>query len=78
MATRLLQLRNEALSREEQGSRSPATRDHAAALHLPIHSALLARAATWHAAVPCLETVYTGIGTLFLGKMIIFFLHESS
>lgn len=78
LANQLFWLRTEAVSREEQRSRSPATRDHAAAQHLPIHSALLAHAATWHAAVPCLETVYTGMGAVFLGKMIIFFLHESS
>lgn len=48
--------------------------------HLPIHSALLARGAAWHATVPCLETVYTGIGAVFFVKMIIifFFLHENS
>jgi len=78
LANQLVRLRTEAVSGEEQRSRSPATRDHAAAQHLPIHSALLARAATWHAAVPCLETVYTGTGAVFLGKMMMIFLQESS
>lgn len=66
------------LRAEEQRSHSPVPRDHTAAQHLPIHSALLAHAATWHATVPCLEAVYTGIRALFLGKMIIFFLHRIS
>lgn len=63
---------------EEQCSHSPAPRVHTAEQHLPIHSALLAHAATWHATVPRLEAVYTGIGAVFLVKMIIFFLHKIS
>lgn len=67
---------NRSCEAEEQRSHSPASRDHTAAQHLPIHSALLAHAATWHATVPRLEAVYTGIGAVFLGKMIIFFLRK--
>lgn len=78
MADQLFQLQTKAMSREEQRSRSLATRDHAAAQHLPSHSALLARAAPWHVTVPCLDTVYAGMGAVFLGKITAIFLHKSS
>lgn len=78
MADQLFQLQTKATSRVEQRSRSPATRDHAAAQHLPIHSALLARAAPWHVTVPCLETVCVGMGAVFLGKITTIFLRKSS